>query len=409
MRAIKTVEVILRPFPNAAAAAAVGFRMPAFRLVLLALLVACSLSPAVWACPFCTALQPTLSQQRDEAAVAALAECEQGPPQDYRFRLLQMLHGKQLLGKTESLELPASAFADAPNASLKAGSLALLLASPVSRDNSDFRWKAIPLNETSYAYIARAPSTRRAARERLPFFVRYLEHADPLLAEDAYQEFGHARFDEVAEVAEHLPFAAFRKWLLDRQTPQQRKGFYGVALGLAAGDQARRENAEFLRKLILQPASDFRAGFDGLLGGYLLCGGDEALELIDRRYLADPEAPPGDVRHAMTALRFYHEYGRNIPPKRLAEALQHLLSRRQFAAAAIVDLARWQAWDATAAVTKLSHSDELKDLPTRRAIIGFLLLSPREEARAESARLRRLYPAEVAETEKKLNLLGGAR
>ena len=111
----------------------------------------------------------------------------------------------------------------------------------------------------------------------------------------------------------------------------------------------------------------------------------------------------------MTALRFYHEYGRDISSERLAEALQHLLARRQFAAAAIVDLARWQAWDATAEVAKLSHSDELEDLPTRSAIIGFLLLSPTDSARRESSRLRRLYPGEVAETEKKLNLLGGAR
>ncbi len=383
--------------------------MPAFRLAPLALLIVFSLSPAIWACPFCTALQPTLSQQRDEAGIAVLAECQQGPPQAFRFRLLQTLHGKQSLGGKETLDLAAQAFADSPDASLKAGSLALLLATRAARDNLEFRWKAIPLNETSYAYVARAPSTRRAAGERLPFFLRYLEHPDPLLAEDAYQEFGHARFDEVAEIAEQLPLASFRNWLVDRQTPQQRKGFYGVALGLAPGDEARRENAEFLRKLILQPAGDFRAGFDGLLGGYLLCGGEESLKLIERRYLSDPKAPPGDVRHAMTALRFYHEYGRDISSERLAEALQHLLARRQFAAAAIVDLARWQAWDATAEVAKLSHSDELKDLPTRSAIIGFLLLSPTDSARRESSRLRRLYPGEVAETEKKLNLLGGAR
>lgn len=380
-----------------------------FRSLVLLLVGALTISSAARACPFCTALKPTISQQRDEAAIAALAECEEARPDRYRFRLLQTLKGKELLGGKDSLELPAKSFADLP-AALKPGALALLLARRSdAKGESSLRWSEISLNETSYAYAARAPSSRRAAKERLPFFLPYLEHPEALLAEDAYQEFGHARFDEVAEIAEKLPQASFRKWLVDDRVPQERKGFYGVALGLSPRAKERRENAEFLRTLIDRPASDFRAGFDGLLGGYLLAGGEEALERIDRKYLAEPDAPAGDVLHAMTALRFYHEYGRTIPPERLAQSLRHLLSRRQFAAAAIVDLARWQAWDATADVIRLSQSEEINDAPTRRAAIGFLLLSPTEPARRERARLRRLYPDEVAGAEKQLNLPGGAR
>ncbi|HEV7222256.1 MAG TPA: hypothetical protein VGN42_06100, partial [Pirellulales bacterium] len=75
------------------------------------------------------------------------------------------------------------------------------------------------------------------------------------------------------------------------------------------------------------------------MGGYLMAAGEPALELIEHKYLADPRAASGDVRHAMTALRFYHEYGREIPAERLARALRKLLVRQEFAAAAIVDLA----------------------------------------------------------------------
>jgi len=45
----------------------------------------------------------------------------------------------------------------------------------------------------------------------------------------------------------------------------------------------------------------------GIFGGYLIAVGEPALELIEDRYLANPTAANGDVRHAMTALRFYHE------------------------------------------------------------------------------------------------------
>jgi hypothetical protein len=88
----------------------------------------------------------------------------------------------------------------------------------------------------------------------------------------------------------------------------------------------------------------------------------------------------------------------------LALALRKLLAREEFAAAAIVDLARWQDWGSTEAVVALSQGKELQVASLRRAAISFLLLSPATAARQESARLRRLYPKEVAEAEKRLNL-----
>ena len=383
-------------------------RLGAF-MIALALLGLLFASEAATACPFCTALKPTLTQQRDQAIVAVLAEVEPAQEGRHSFRLLQTLSGGELLESKESLGQARKSFEDSRPAA-KTGSLVMLLARRQSgQADGELRWSEIPLNETSFAYVARAPSLRQPAHKRLPHFLPFLEHPDPLLAEDAYLEFGHARFDEVAELADRLPQASFRKWLLDERVPEERKGFYGMALGLAPEGELRYENAEFLRKLIERPSSDFRAGFDGLLGGYLLAGGKEALKLIDRKYLADPEAPAGDVRHAMTALRFYHEYGRTITPQQLGEALAHLLVRRQFAAAAVVDLARWQAWEQTEEVARLGRSQEIDDRPTRRSVISFMLLSPTPLARREATRLRGLYPEETAAAEKQLNLSGDAK
>ena len=80
---------------------------------------------------------------------------------------------------------------------------------------------------------ARAPNRRRPAAERLPYYARFLEYPNPLLAEDAYLEFGNASYDEVAQVAADLPFAKLRRWITDPQIPEARQGFYGLALGLA--------------------------------------------------------------------------------------------------------------------------------------------------------------------------------
>ena len=385
-------------------------RIPSFQpkrsavfLGVLAALLICSGHAA--ACPFCTAVKPSISQRCDSAEVAVLAECLEANRQRQTFRLHKALRGAELLKGKLSLELPADSLAEPlADAALKPGDLTLLLArrDALSEDGK-LRWSEVPLDELSYAYVARAPSLRKPAAERLAYFIPFLEHRNSLLAEDAYLEFGRARFDEVAQVADKLPMDSLRAWLADDHVPQERKGFYGLALGLAREPAERRRNAEFLKQQILKPASDFRAGFDGVLGGYLLLAGEPGLELIEQKYLADPQAASGDVRHAMTAVRFYHEYGREIPSERMAAALRRLLAREEFAPEAIVDLARWEDWKSTSAVIGLNRRLESKNVPIRRAAIGFLTLSPTKEAAEEVALLRRQYSAEVDAAKKRLS------
>ncbi len=229
---------------------------------------------------------------------------------------------------------------------------------------------------------------------------------NPLVAEDAYLEFGHAPFDVVAQNVELLPMERVRRWLVDPNVPGRRKGFYGLALGLADRPRDRSANAALLRRQILAPENDFRAGFDGVLGGYLLLEGEPGLALIESRYLADPGAAVGDVRHAMTALRFYHEYGHAIPQERLCRAMRRLLDRQEFAEAAIVDLARWQDWDALDEITALYGRPEYAQAGIRRAIVGYLLACPEQEASAALATLRAMDPQGVADAERILRQVG---
>ncbi|HVW38881.1 MAG TPA: hypothetical protein VHB99_16310 [Pirellulales bacterium] len=368
--------------------------------LLIALLICSGLAEA---CPFCTAVKPSLSQRCDMAEIAVFAECLEANRQRQKFRLQKTLKGAELLEGKTSLELPADSL-EVMDAALKPGDLTLLLAGRDALSADDkLRWSQVPLDELSYAYVARAPSLRKPAAERLAYFIPFLEHRNPLLAEDAYREFGRARFDEVAQVADKLPMDLLRTRLADDHVPQERKGFYGLALGLARDPAERRRNAEFLKQQILTPASDFRAGFDGVLGGYLLLAGEPGLELIEQKYLANPQAASGDVRHAMTALRFYHEYGREVPGERVAAAMRRLLAREEFAPEAIVDLARWEDWESTSAVIELNRRLQSQNAPIRRAAIGFLTLSPMQQAADEIARLRKSYPAEVDAAKKRLS------
>ena len=243
------------------------------------------------------------------------------------------------------------------------------------------------------------PSLSIAAHERLRYFGRFLEHADPLIAEDAYLEFGHAPFDEVARAADILSTAKLRAWLVDPRVPQARKGFYGLAIALAAPPDQRAAIADFLRTLVVAPDDDFRAGFDGVLGGYLLLAGSRGLELIESRFLANPKAADGDVRHAMTALRFTFQYGHDIPTARLSQALAALLPRDEFAGAAITDLARWKAWDHLAQVVAVyGRPTAGEEAPSRRGRISAGM--PDAQARTALAALRARDPAGVSAAER---------
>lgn len=362
---------------------------------------------AAVACPFCNAVKPTLSQQRDAAAIVVLAEAldkpEAGASRRQSFRIHAVLKGKKRLDSTDSLRI-------APDAPLKDGSLGLLLGSGADDAAVDqLQWTAIPLDEAAYAYVFRQPSLLGPSPERLKYFSRYLENRNPLVADDALQEFAHASFDDTVQAAQTLAMADLRRWLVDPQVPPERKGFYGLALGLATNDADRATNEDLLHQQIVAPASDFRAGFDGVLGGYLLLTGQKGLDLLDARYFANPKAAIGDVQHAMRALRFYHQFGHQIEPLRQAEALTHALDRPEFAADAITDLARWQYWPIVARVATLYERKDYADPLIHRAIVGYLKACPKPAAAAAIAHLRVVDPQGVAESEKWLEIFTGAK
>lgn len=377
------------------------------------------------ACPFCNAVRPTFAQQREAADAVALCEVVAASSADQAsdhpagerlaVRVRSVLKGKELIARDDRLELPAVE-------RLQPGALCLAWGSRRSTAPADgggeraasgadreIAWQYLPVTETSYAYFAQSPDLRTAAAERLRYFARFLEHADPTIADDAYLEFGHAPYDVVAQAADSLPLESIRLWLVDENVPQERKGFYGLALGLAREPDARAACAQQLIELASEPSDDFRAGFDGVLGGLLLLTGEEGLDLIDRRYLDNPQSADGHVRSALGALRFYYEYGKEIPRERQQRSLRQLLSRREFAAEAIVDLARRQDWGPLDEIVALYDAPDDRQPGLRRAVVGYLTASPAPQAAAALARLRQRDPRGVSEAEAYLKAFGSLR
>ncbi len=352
------------------------------------------------ACPFCTAIKPSLAQWRERSSIVALAEVESTDThKKSHLRLHRVMKDSQADGAAGELDAVL-------DVAVKPGSLVLLFGSGMADAPRDISWHAVAVNELGYAYFARSPALGVPTVERLRYFAPFLEHADPTLAEDAYLEFAQAPFDDVARAAEILPSEHLRRWLADPKVRPERKGFYALALGLVSGQAERRDNAKFLAERIFAPDDDFRAGFDGMLGGYLLLTAESGLKEIESRILSAPAARDGDLRHALSALRFYHEHGKQIPAQRLCLSTRLLLDRPEFAADAITDLARWQDWQSLDRIVALY--DLAASAPaTRRAIVGYLMTCPKGEAAQALERLRRGDPAGVAAAERVLSATGG--
>ncbi len=365
------------------------------------------------ACPFCEAQQPSLAQRRTAAAIFALSDVLQVEGKQAVFRLQKIYQGAGTrLGPTTlaagcEVTLPAPAEA-------RQGDLYLLIGNQGSADASNdnkatLEWSFDRLDESAFAYVARAPAANAPASERLKYFARHLESPSTFVAADAYLEFAHAPLADVSAAMVEFPSEKLRGWLVDPQVPDRRKGLYGLLLGLLARQPGRDDDQQFLRGLVERPRDDFRAGYDGILGGYLWAAGEPGLVLIERKLLADPKAADGDVRHAVSALRFYWEHGRQIPAEKLRAAMRQLLAKPEFARAAIIDLARWKDWDALGTIAGLYQNPAYADVGTKRAIIGFLLTCPEPAATVELAKLRKLDPAQVSETERQFTLTGGVR
>lgn len=359
-------------------------------------------------CPFCTVPQPTFAERREQALVMLVGELAETAGQRQTFRVHHVLKGADRVPKEAPLVVPTVE-------ELRPGSLVVLLGfageKPEGRADAPppLVWEGIAADETRLVYFVHVPDLRRPAAERLTYFARHLEHRDAVIAADAYGEFGRAPFDVVAAAADRLSMSEMRRWLADESVPQERKGFYGMALGLATTESDRRENLACLRTVIETPASEFRSGFDGVVAGYIWLSGEPGLAWIETRYLTDPRAERGDVLHVMTALRFLAEYSPSFTRARLGRALVGVLDRAEFAARAIVDLARWQAWDELPRVAGLYGRPGYADRATRRAIVGFLLACPRPEAGRALADLRRLDPSGTAEAEQSFAPQGDPR
>ncbi|MSR58229.1 MAG: hypothetical protein EXS05_11200 [Planctomycetaceae bacterium] len=351
--------------------AAVSFSVAAFA-------VAALMPVSARACPFCSAPSLTLSEQFAQADSAVLVKWVGGKmpkddePGSTQYEVVDVARSPfKWVEKGYKLTLEHYRTG-------KKGSLALLLGSRTKGDLIE--WGApLDATETVYKYIVEAPEPKAAAEKRLPYYLKFLEHPDPILSADAYAEFAGAAYKDIVKLTDELPREKLRGWLVSPNIQATRLGLYGLMLGLC-GEPA---DATLMEQKIVEDKEEYRFGINGVIGGYLLLTGEKGLDLIEKAKFSptyqDKKVSFSESYAAMQALQFLWTDGKGrIRPERLKSSMRLLLDRPDLADLVIEHLARWKDWSLQERLMEIYGQEEYDTPSVKRAVIRFMIASTKD-------------------------------
>ncbi|TWU00159.1 hypothetical protein Pla108_11040 [Botrimarina colliarenosi] len=416
--------------------------------------------PTASACPFCAAEQRTLTEEINDSSVVLLGRlsapseaarklADADVPYGFidpetgaaKFTIETVLTGKPLVDGVTEIEAIYFGEADTETLFFLRG-----VGEPPD-------WAIpLPLSPLAAEYVPKLLELPASGADRLAFFQDYLEHEDLLLAQDAYDEFARAPYQDLIDLGPRMDRDQLRAWITDVSVSPSRRRLFLTMLGVCGepADVTMLERMLMSDARVIGPAVDAGAaaaiavggspvfgmtgelvrfgerqrklGLDALVACYMTLAGkhgdpSKALDLIDQRFLKDPDADYSHVYAALQALRFLASEQADLAPHdRLLQSARLLLDNPEFADQVIPDLARWEDWsvlerladmyrstfdenDATAPVKYvrepiITYLDVAKEQPgdvAERAEQALAAIEPLDPAAVERARTLREF------------------
>jgi len=393
------------------------------------------------ACPYCTVESQTLTEEIAASDAVVIATLITEPPaaggnadgepdneadseQEFhivdpetgnaRFKIERVLLGAELLKGQDQIE--AIFFGD-PDGTKQ------YFIRGIGVDRIDWNIP-MPLTEAAVKYIDELETLPEAGPERMEHFLQYLQHPDPLLAQDTYDEFARAPYADLIAIADQIDRPQLWKWIEDRDVSPSRRSLFFTMLGVCG----QQEDQQRLRKMMLTDQRVLRAaaeatsalglgiggaitlpvtpelvameqrrkqlGFNALVGCYLKLSGDAGLDVVDEYFLADDNADPTKVYGALIALRFLAEETDEVSMQRLLKSMRLVLDKPDFAEQAITDLARWEDWTVLDRLVDMFR-DAPDDTYVKEPIVAYL-----DQARRQPGEIGERATTALADIEK---------
>ncbi|MCA9168706.1 MAG: hypothetical protein KDB23_13620 [Planctomycetales bacterium] len=345
------------------------------------------------ACPFCTSVSQTFSEEINSMQVAVLATLIEGPPPatetdndpnaplpKAKFKISYVIKGAEWVAEDSTIEV---LFFSEPNKDR-----AYLI---MGTDAPQVTWSTpLPLSDRARGYVLQLSGLPSDAK-RLEFFQEYLEDEDEMLARDAYDEFAKAPYSDVKLLKDKMHHDRLIAWAKDSKIPASRRRLYYTMLGVCG----KPADATLLEELMVSEDRKMKAGLDAMIACYLILKGEPGLDEIDTIFLKNAKAEYADTYAAIMAIRFHGTETSVLPKKRLVQSLRHLLGRPELADLVIPDLAKWEDWEVMPQLIRLFKEADEKSSWVRVPVVNYLRSCPLPEAKEAIKELEKIDPESV--------------
>jgi hypothetical protein len=373
-------------------------KRPLFAWVLFALVVVCLpliTGQTASACPFCTAVKQTFTEEMgamDVVVIAQLVRPAEIPANNRSgqanqevakalFTVLEVIKGDAQIEAKTQIETLYFGDEDKKSAFLVMGV-----------DPPNLIWSTpLKLSERAKDYVIALPKLPKEGPDRLAFFQDFLTDEDPILAGDAYDEFARAPYVDVKALKSKMDHDQLVAWITASDTTASRRRLYLTMLGVCGG----KEDLPLLETMIKSDDPVDKSGLDALIACYLTLNGEAGMPLIEDTFLKNKKADYADTYAAIMALRFHGNEGDVISRDRVLEGLRYMLDRPQLADLVIPDLARWEDWTQMEKLVQLFKEANDKSSWVRVPVINYLRACPKPEAKKFIAELEKIDPAAV--------------
>jgi hypothetical protein len=341
----------------------------------------------------------TVSDKLDLAEVIVIAKrsgadvtADKAPakgPRAQKYEVVEVLKGKELLAGATKIAAPP--LADAPQ-----GATLLILGARDKKEDKEVYWfSPRVVSDPAIEYLKKLPDAPPKTQpvDRLAFFQEYLNHADDLIGDDAYDEIARAPFADIKALAPRMHRDKLLAWVQDAKISALRRRQYLTLLSVCG----QKDDLAVLEKLVAKERGGPEGALDATAACYLTLAGETGLAVIEKQFITNDKATPADGQAIVGTLRFHGEEEKVIPRSRLLQTLRLYLLRPSWADQVMPELARWEDWSALPQLVALFQQadvslDETAAFALRVPIIKYLRACPLPEARLRLAELEKSHP-----------------
>lgn len=215
------------------------------------------------------------------------------------------------------------------------------------------------------------------AVQRAGFYAADLEHAEPLVAQAAYEEIAALPYSAMRGASQKLHTADLLHWLADARSAE-RHALYYLLLGLR-GTASLAD--EISGKALRRSASDPLALLSAQLTAVLELKGVSGLPWLEQHFL-QADQPDAVVQATLLALRVQSAEGGRLSQHDFVQLCKrYIKSNPQRAGFVASDLAGLNRWEFAPAFAQLLRAGQEMGFSSRYPLVFYLMRNPLPEAK----------------------------